>query len=144
MVEASRGRLVISLPLPAASTVPLFSPSSMPASFLSLFPHYLKNTPLGWLVNSHLPPPPCGTNATRGVVRNVEPRLGNASRCGGRRGRKMRWRMKGYGEWNGRDARTSVGRAAAVEEDRRAETVRRFVTVTRALASSGERVCTRE
>lgn len=49
----------------------------------------------------------------------------------------MRWRMKE----TGRARAGRGGRDAA--EDRRAETVRRFVTVTRALASSGGECCVR-
>jgi len=139
---------VISLPLCplSSSLLPLpTNPFCPPPPFAALakaagspisFPSKRQQQPHsgGTLVNSHLPPPPCGTNATPGEpVYETRKSRGRAPRAVGR-GRRMRWRTKGT-------RRDGVGRNAQAAEDRRTETARRFVTVTRALASSGgERV----
>lgn len=100
MVEAPRGRFAISLPLPRhypPSPVP--SPLS-PSWRLRFLSHPLHSSPPpGVLVNSHLPPPSRGTNATGGTV--TAPRW--------RRGRETRWRMKGEDGAGARARRSETG-----------------------------------
>lgn len=84
MVEASRGRFVISLLLSA-----VVSPRSSPRSsrqawvYLSCFPHHSSRKPhLVDFVNSYLPLPSCGTNAALGESRKALSR-GRVSRAEG-------------------------------------------------------------
>lgn len=146
VVEASRGRLVISLPLPAASIVPLFSLSP----HVGGFPISLSPLPEEYPTQlARELPPSTSTVRHQCDTRSRTKRRTTARYC------KPVWRAKGQEnamedervrgvERKGRMYVRTIGRASSRRGDRRAETVRRFVTVTRALASSGERVCTRK
>jgi len=85
-------------PLPTPSVPPpLFAALAKAAGSPISFPSKRQQQPHsgGTLVNSHLPPPPCGTNATPGEpVYETRKSRGRAPRPAGR-GRRMRWRTKG-------------------------------------------------